>query len=110
MLISMHGIHIAQDLVAKAKEQGKVRKIIVELGEIANISKDDLEKQLKNFADFDFEIIEKKAKVKCVCGYSGEPKIIERQHDLVIFECPTCGMNPEVVEGDKIILKEVEVE
>jgi Zn finger protein HypA/HybF involved in hydrogenase expression len=106
----MHGIHIAGDLIATARKQGKVKKAYIELGEIANITKADLEKSLKDLADFDFEITEKKAKVKCSCGYEGPPKIIERQHDLVLFECPTCSQKPEVIEGDKIILKSVEVE
>jgi len=106
----MHGIHIAQQIVAKAMEQGKVKKAYVEVGQIANITKEDLEKQLKNAADFEFELTEKKAKVKCICGFEGEPKIIERQHDVVIFRCPTCDATPDVIEGDQVILKSVDVE
>jgi Zn finger protein HypA/HybF involved in hydrogenase expression len=106
----MHGIHIAKDLVSKAKEQGKVKKATIELGEIANITKDDLGKQLYNIADFNFDIIEKKALIRCMCGYEGAPEIVERQHDVVIFTCPICGLNPEVIEGDKIVLKCVEVD
>lgn len=106
----MHGIHIAGDIITKAKEQGKVKKAYIELGEIANITKADLSNQLKNLADFNFVITTKDAKVKCSCGYEGSPKVVERQHDIVIFECPLCGNTPEVIEGDKIILKEVEVE
>lgn len=105
----MHGVHIAGDLIATARKQGKVKKAYIELGELANITKQDLEKSLKNLADFDFEITEKEAKVKCACGYEGKPNIVERQHDVVIFNCPQCGMTPDVVEGDKIILKSVDV-
>jgi len=106
----MHGVHIAKDLVENAKKQGEVKKIYVEVGEIANITVEDLSTHLKNIAYFPFEITEKKAKVKCVCGYGGSPKIIERQHDIVIFTCPRCGLTPEVIEGDKIILRSIEVE
>lgn len=106
----MHGIHIAGDLIAKAREQGKVKKAFIELGEIANITKTDLANQMKNLADFEFEITEKKALVKCICGYEGPPEILERQHDIVLFECPVCKIEPAVIEGDKIILKSVEVE
>ncbi len=106
----MHGIHIAKDIIDNAKKQGKVKKAVIEVGEIANLTKEDLSKHLESMADFDYEIEEKKAKVKCVCGYEGSPKVLERQHDIVLFECPTCGMTPEVIEGDKIILKSVEVE
>jgi len=107
----MHGIHIAGDLITTARKQGKVKKALIELGEISNITKADLSKALTDLADFDFEIEMKKAKVKCkTCDYEGEPKVTERQHDIVLFECPHCGEVPEVIEGDKIILKEVEVE
>ena len=106
----MHGIHIAGDLIAAARNQGKVKKAYIELGEIANITKEDLSKSLKNLADFNFVILEKKSKVKCACGYEGSPEIIERQHDLVLFQCPLCKNIPNILEGDKIILKEVEVE
>lgn len=106
----MHGIHIAGDLIAAARKQGRVKKAYIELGELANITKKDLSSQMKNLADFNFVITEKPAKVKCACGYEGSPKIIERQHDLVLFSCPICGLAPEVLEGDKIILKSVEVE
>ncbi len=106
----MHGIHIAGDIIATARKQGKVKKAFIEVGSIANITKSDLEKQLKNLADFDFEVSLKEAKVKCDCGYEGVPKIVERQHDLVIIACPSCGEQPVVIEGDKVILKSVEVE
>ena len=106
----MHGIHIAGELIVKSREQGKVKKANIELGEIANISKVDLSNQMKNLADFDFEINVKEAKVKCFCGYEGKPDIISRQHDFVVIECPQCKQVPDIVEGDKIILKSVEVE
>ena len=106
----MHGIHIAGDIISKAREQGKVKKAFIELGQIANITESDLSKQMKNLADFNFVITIKEAKVRCKCGYEGKPQILERQHDLVLFNCPLCKEVPEVIEGDKIILKSVEVE
>jgi Zn finger protein HypA/HybF involved in hydrogenase expression len=106
----MHGIHIAGDLIATARQQGKVKKAFIELGEIANITKEDLSNQMKNLADFNFVIEMKEAKVKCDCGYEGKPQVIERQHDIVLFQCPLCKKTPKIIEGDKIILKSVEVE
>ncbi|MCB9359614.1 hydrogenase maturation nickel metallochaperone HypA [Candidatus Woesearchaeota archaeon] len=106
----MHGIHIANDIISKARQQGKVKNAKIIVGEIANITISDLDKQMKNFADFPYEFQEEKAIVKCECGYEGSPKVIERQHDVVLFECPECGKTPEVLQGDKVILKSVEVE
>lgn len=106
----MHGIHIAQDIVEQARKQGKVKSIEVEVGELANITKEDLAKHLENITDFPFQITEADAEVECGCGYKGKPKIIERQHDIVLFTCPECGELPKVISGDKIILKSVVVE
>ena len=103
-------MHIAKDLVETAKKAGKVKKAFIELGELTNITKRDLLNHLRAIADFPFEITQKKAIVRCICGYKGGPKITERQHDLVIFACPKCGLVPEIMRGDKIILKSVEVE
>jgi len=106
----MHGVHIAQELVEKAREQGKVKKAVVEVGELANITPSDLNEHLKSLADFEIIMTEKKAKVSCTCGYEGVPEITERMHDMVLFQCPKCTQVPEVIEGDKIILVSVEIE
>ena len=106
----MHGIHIAGDLISKAREQGKVKKAFIELGEIANITKFDLANQMDNLADFEYEIKEIPSKVECSCGYNGSPKIVERLHEEVLIECPKCTQVPKILEGDKIVLESVEVE
>ena len=106
----MHGVHIVGEILETARKQGKVKKAIIEVGEIANIEKEHLGVHLKDWADFPCELVDKESKVGCKCGYLGKAKIKDRGHDFVVIECPKCGETPEILEGDKVILKSVEVE
>jgi len=106
----MHGIQIVGDILDTARAQGKVKKAIIEVGEIANIEKEHLGEHLKGWADFPCELVDKDSKVKCKCGYEGRAKIKDRGHDFVVIECPECKETPEILEGDQVILKSVEVE
>lgn len=106
----MHGVHIVGEILSKAREEGRVKKAVIEVGEIANIEKDHLAEHLKDWADFPCELNEKESKVRCKCGYEGKAKIKDRGHDFVIIECPECGEIPEILEGNQVILKSVEVE
>jgi len=106
----MHETIIASSIIDEAKKQGNVKAVTIEVGDLAHLPSKELEECLKNLVEWKITINEKKAKVKCNCGYEGEPKIIEKGHDSTVFQCPKCGNTPEVLEGDKIIIKEVEVE
>jgi len=106
----MHEGAIADQIITEANEQGLVLGITVEVGDLAHLPAKDLDVALKARVDWNIEIIEKKAHVKCSCGYEGEPKIIEKRHELTLFECPKCGNIPQIIDGDQIILKEVQVE
>jgi Zn finger protein HypA/HybF involved in hydrogenase expression len=103
----MHDTIAAMDIISQAKKHGKVKKIVVQVGDLSPIKADDIESILKKKVDWDIEIVEKPAEVKCVCGYQGEPKIMERTHDMVMYCCPKCGLIPEHAKGNKIILKKV---
>jgi len=51
-----------------------------------------------------------KAVVKCPkrkCGYSGKPKVVEKMHGLVLFECPKCRAIPKIVQGGEVVLKKI---
>jgi len=107
----MHETIIAGDIIKKAKEQGKVKSITVEVGDLGHLPAEELEETLKKMVDWKIKIIRKKAKVSCSCGFTGEPKIIDKKHDFTLFKCPKCGNIPEVaLEGKDIVLKDVEVE
>lgn len=107
----MHETIIAQKIIEKAKEQGSVRKVILEVGDLAHLPAEELKEALQKMVDWEIEVHTAKAEVKCKCGYIGEPNIIEHTHDMTIYECPKCRKIPEeIITGEDIIIKEVEVD
>ena len=107
----MHEGFIAQELIDKAKEQGIVKKIVVEVGDLAHLPAEELEEALKKRVDWEIEIIKVPGLVECKCGYKGAPKILEKAHDITLFECPKCKKIPfKTIQGEDIVLKDVVVE
>jgi len=103
----MHEISFAKNIINQIEKKEKVKKIELEVGELAELTTEEIKTAIKNLKDWDVAIQKKDSKVKCSCGYEGPAKIIERQHDIVIFECPNCGNIPKILEGDKIKIKKV---
>ncbi|MFA6089399.1 MAG: hydrogenase maturation nickel metallochaperone HypA [Candidatus Woesearchaeota archaeon] len=102
---------ICKEIIQKANSLGKVKKILVDCGALAHLPADELKHALEHQCKFDIEVNETPAKVICEdCGYTGIPKILEHSHDLTLYECPKCGSVPEIVEGDQIFLKSVDVD
>ncbi len=107
----MHESIIANKIIEKAKEHGSVTKIVIEVGDLAHLPASDMKEVMSKLVDWDVLVIPVKSTVKCSCGYTGEPKIIEHAHDMTIYECPSCKKIPaEVLSGGEIILKEVIVD
>ncbi|MGD9276120.1 MAG: hydrogenase/urease maturation nickel metallochaperone HypA [Candidatus Pacearchaeota archaeon] len=98
----MHEHSFINAILKNIENPENISKIKIEVGGLAGIEADHLKEHLKDKINGDVEVIEKKAIVKCACGYNGVPKIKARLHDLVIFECPECGKIPEVLEGKDI--------
>ncbi|MBD3304605.1 hypothetical protein GF343_05660 [Candidatus Woesearchaeota archaeon] len=107
----MHEGFIAKELIDKAKEQGNVKKVTIEVGDLAHLPADELKDALEKRVDWEVEVIRIPGLVECRCGYRGEPKILEKAHDLTLFECPKCKKVPfKIIEGEEIVLKDVVVE
>ncbi|MBD3259080.1 hypothetical protein GF371_00450 [Candidatus Woesearchaeota archaeon] len=107
----MHEQAYVNKIIEVAKEQGDVVEVKIEVGDLAPVPAEHLVEAIKTVeADWKVDIIEKRATITCDCGYEGNPLITERTHDTVIYECPRCNNKmPEIIEGNDIILKEVEV-
>ncbi|MFH2020234.1 MAG: hydrogenase/urease maturation nickel metallochaperone HypA [archaeon] len=104
----MHDSVIAQSILRDLKKYGDVKKAELEIGELFGIESDHLLEHLKEVSSIIFSAVRTPSDVSCSCGYNGRAKIIERLHDMVLFECPRCGEAPEVLSGDKIVIKKVE--
>ncbi|MBD3309964.1 hypothetical protein GF351_01960 [Candidatus Woesearchaeota archaeon] len=106
----MHEKSIAKGIIEEAKKHGIVKSITLEIGDLAHLSAEELDDAMSDLVDWNIVIVKKPAVVKCTCGYKGEPKVLEKRHGYILFVCPECESLPKVLEGDKIVIKEVEVE
>jgi len=111
----MHEQVIAQEIISEAKKQevvhGTLTGITVEVGDVAHLPAHEMRDVLQALMpEWDIRVVEKKARVACECGFTGEPVILEKGHDHNVFKCPSCGaLMPRVLDGDKIVLVSVEV-
>ena len=107
----MHEHSIAQDIISKAKTYGAVKSITVSVGDLAHLPAKEMKEVLAKRTSWGINVVSVPAKVVCVCGFEGAPKIIQQMHDGNVFECDKCGvMFPKILEGGDIVLQEVEVE
>jgi Zn finger protein HypA/HybF involved in hydrogenase expression len=107
----MHETIIAKQIIKEAEKKGNVISVLVEVGELAHIPMEELKETLTTMVNWRCDFVEKKGKIRCGCGYSGAPNVVEKGHDSTFFKCPKCGsVMPEIIDGDKIILKRIEVE
>lgn len=82
----------------------------MEVGELAHPPIQELEEYLAAITTWKIIMKNKKATINCECGFMGAPNILEQNHTNVIYNCPQCkALLPEVVDGDKVILRDVEV-
>lgn len=110
----MHETIIANDIINAAENKAgnkKILSITVEAGSLGHLPAEALEPTLKAMAkskNWKINILKKEAKIKCPCGFTGKPEIIEQCHDSNIWQCPKCKtLSPRIIEGDQIILKEI---
>lgn len=106
----MHETVIAAGIIDKAMEYKNVRRIVVEVGDLGHLPAEEMRETLAHLVPWEVEVRKKKGSVKCACGYLGEPKILEKRHGFTSFVCPKCGNVPEIIGGEDIILKSVEVD
>lgn len=104
----MHEHHFIENIIEQIPNKDKVISIEIELGDLAGIESEHLKEHLTFHTGWNVLISVVKSKIKCDCGYVGEAHILQKLHDLVIYECPECG-NDEVLilEGKDIKIGKV---
>ena len=105
----MHETAIAQMVLNDLKKHKNIKSASIEVGELAEVTAAELEEALKSLSDIEFDVTEKKARVRCRCGHEGKPEILERGHHFSVFVCKECGEVPEIIEGNEIRIKDVEI-
>lgn len=107
----MHEIGIARDILNQLKDYKNIKSITVEVGDLAHISANEMKSILETLTHYQINIKSKKAIIDCECGFKGEPDISMHSHDLTLYSCPTCAKKlPKIIDGDKIILQDVEID
>lgn len=134
----MHEINIADRVFREAKKAGASKFLKVEVGELCEITKEELENGLKSVtgpavveslqdfggtvlqksgevfeldSEWKFEVDFVESEILCVCGYAGRAEIMDRGHGYCLYGCPQCGEtggNVEVLKGGEIKVVEVE--
>ena len=87
----MHEHHFIENIVSQIPNRENVTYVEIELGDLAGIEGQHLKEHMIEETGWDVEVKVVKSEIKCDCGFSGEAKILQRLHDLVIYECPECG-------------------
>ena len=98
----MHEHSFIQAIIGNIENKDSVKKVEIEVGELAGIDAPHLAEHLVEDTGWEVKTSECKAVVSCDCGFDGSPRILERLHDMVIFDCPDCGEIPQVKEGKDI--------
>ncbi len=99
----MHEQIIVSKILAEAEKLGNISELQLEVGELSDITGEELKDSLENMTRLKLKISSKISKVKCSCGYTGRAKILERGHDFCLYVCPKCrNKKPKVLEGGAI--------
>ena len=108
----MHEQTIAKEIIKEATKYGRVKAITVEVGDLGHLPANELDEILNTMTDWKIKVTKKTATIDCEdCGFKGSPDIVEKGHDHNVFRCPKCkSMMPNIIDGNDIIIKEVEVE
>ena len=109
----MHEYSIAYDIYATARKAAVehqailVKRICIDIGEMAMVNPDQVEFLFREIAEEDplFKGVTLQnptitPEVKCSCGYEG----------TTLYVCPLCGALPELVKGKEILVSNIEVE
>ena len=105
----MHETAIAHGIIKEAQKHGNVEELFLEIGELAHVPGEELLECLKRLVPWKIHSRERPSKVKCACGFTGHPHILERGHDSFFIECPVCKKIPTLIDGTNITILKVVV-
>jgi Zn finger protein HypA/HybF involved in hydrogenase expression len=105
----MHEQAFIDKIIEQASAQGEIESVFLEIGELAHVPGEDLVTSFRTRVSWGIDWEEIPAQVRCDCGFSGHPTILERGHDHFMIECPKCKGVPIIVSGTDIKLVNVRV-
>ncbi len=103
----MHEHTFIQAIINQVPNKEQVLSVTLAVGDLVGIAPDHLKEHLEEQTGWNVTVNKVPSAVHCSCGYTGEAKIVQRLHDLVLFACPSCGGNVEVLKGQDILIEKV---
>jgi Zn finger protein HypA/HybF involved in hydrogenase expression len=103
----MHEHIFIENIINQVPDNKKVKSVEIEIGVLVGIEPDHLKEHLEEHTGWRVFCKVVNSKVECRCGYKGEARILQRLHDLVIYDCPGCEGEPEVLQGKDIKITKV---
>jgi Zn finger protein HypA/HybF involved in hydrogenase expression len=103
-------MEIINSIIKKAKYHGRIKSILLEIGELSTLSPEKIKEYIIKKTNWDVLIEQKDASIKCSCGYEGKPIIPEKRKENTLIICPECSSLPKEIIGKSIILKHFELE
>ena len=98
----MHETVLVAKIIAQAKRKKPLRGvkgIVLRVGDLATVKGPEIREKLVALTGWKVKIVKEAARVKCACGFTGKPSVLERGHDFVLFICPNCQSVPRIVKG-----------
>lgn len=95
----------AKKIVEEAKKLGVENELEIEVGELCDISAEELKEAIESIENWKVYSNRKESKVKCECGYIGRARILDKGHGYCYFGCSECGETGKglkVLEGGEI--------
>jgi Zn finger protein HypA/HybF involved in hydrogenase expression len=104
----MHEHTFIQSIIEQVPNKDKVISVEIESGELVGIEREHLKEHLEEATGWKVDVKTIQSRIKCPCGYRGVANILQRLHDLVIYDCPECGNDSvEILEGKDIMIKKI---
>ncbi|MFH1972308.1 MAG: hypothetical protein ABIJ18_02415 [archaeon] len=97
-----HESKVVENILLEAKNAKSIKVLV---GELSGYTAEEIKKAME--IRIPCEVLDEESVVKCECGFEGRANITCKEHDFVLFECPTCGKVPEIIKGGDIIIKEI---
>ncbi len=98
----MHEHHFIENIIKQIPNHENVEIVEIEVGDLAGIEPEHLKEHLEEHTGWQVFCKVVKSKVECSCKYKGEARVLQRLHNMVIYDCPNCNNEPEVLEGKDI--------
>lgn len=99
---------LIDSLIKRAKENGPIKAITLDIGALCNLNPDEVRDYILLKTNSLVTISITPTRIKCKCGYEGQPIIPEQRQGQHLVICPECSALPKIVCGKDIRIHHIE--